>query len=134
MSNQVKQIMDSLLSNRKSASEITNGLKALGEGDMMKGIAKIIEYALQEGAKIRWTKTMIIVVGSISIGFGFGVGGTLIVQKIKAVNTHKHKGEEIINCLDTPLPSNNHDKEFLDISTNVKHFEDAPKNEQGISW
>lgn len=97
----------------KAAPKITSPLKKIGDGDMLKGIRTIYDFAMKEGFT-RGDKSGA-VKGSIGTLFGMGVlyggyrGVKFIKNKMVEEKKHQSDGEKILRTIKGINPSEEKD-------------------------
>lgn len=100
MNSQYEQIQALLEKNKAAASEITNPLKVVGDGNMLNGVKKLYEHASHEGAKsgfIKGCAATTIFLGACAIGYK---GVQFIKRKYEYNKRQKQVGQDIIQALD----------------------------------
>lgn len=111
MSNKGNQIKELLNTTSAAAPEVTNPLKVIGDGDMLKGVKNIFNYALSEGEqagiakgeKIGLVKGSTITIGVCGVLYLIPKGIKFIKKKVAEKKAHDEMGEKIHSAISEEL-------------------------------
>lgn len=103
MTNTGKEIANLMITNGKSASEMTHALSELGGGSMQKGFTRIGKYFTEESAKAATNGLSRgrIQGGIVGVLVTAIVGGTIyaVAKKKKNDAAHEAEGQTILNAM-----------------------------------
>lgn len=120
MQNDAEKIMELLSKTGKSAANMTNALKEIGDGSMGDGIAQIAAYFMSEGKSVGRLQGAIVVTAVAGIFY-------MVYRGIKN-KKHKLDGEKIISGLQNASAEIAPEETINDKIND----EEAKTNEEGI--
>lgn len=109
MTDIMEQILNLMMDNSKSASDITKKLKILGNGSMQKGLIRIKDFfendatarAIKERTKGRHEGVIIGTLGTATLG----VIIAFAANKKKKKTAHETEGQEILKVIESSILS-----------------------------
>ena len=120
MTDIMEQILNLMMDNGKSASDITKKLKILGNGSMQKGLIRIKEFfendatarAIKERSKGRQQGVIIGAFGTVTLGAIIAFAA----KEKKKKTAHEAEGREILNVMESKISASESSIDAMDSS------------------